>query len=201
MSRSATDLPVRSNVAVFPSREGESLVWESLLNTSARVDTWRIIELISSSKIPFEAKVAWSAGTGTGSHAQISVARATRLCVFARALHIEAANLGSQKNKVQVTVADGHCSSRNQHAVSGTISSKVTPIAIPPFAAHCHVEANDWRRLRQVDVRLRDGLGQVVGSWNGHRQPPAGILLGGAGSLELIAPLKMFYRVVFVLTL
>ena len=201
MTHLHTDLPVRAQSKVLCPRTDTSVPMSHLLDVGARAGTWRIIELFSRSGTPFEADVAWSAGAGVGSHAAITVAHAARLCVFARGLQVRVKNLGSTKNSVGVTVADGFSPTRNQYEVCGLSERRPVQMAIPPFADHFRVDLDDRRGLRRVQIRVRDGADQIYSHWIGLNQPDSGIPVGGAGSLELLLPPAHRYRVVFTLTL
>ena len=48
---------------------------------------------------PFEAELSWSAGSGTGARALLTVARASRVSVYARSLQLRARNLGPERNR------------------------------------------------------------------------------------------------------
>ena len=96
---SACELSSRSDGRDLPAW-ADSLKLLPLLNAEAPGADWRIVEAFSRSGLPFELSLAWSSGGGAGARAHITVARAARVCVFARNLRIEAGNLADAINDV-----------------------------------------------------------------------------------------------------
>src|SRR5690349_16408249 len=78
-----------------------------LLQAEAERDTWRLVELWSLSGLPFDVELQWSAGSGAGASALVTVSRAARVSIFARSLRVSASNPTATTNRVAVTVADG----------------------------------------------------------------------------------------------
>lgn len=181
----------------------QQLEYVSLLNAEALEDTWRIIEAFSRHGNPFELEVQWAAGTGSGSKARVTVANATRVCVFARSLVVRVANLSVEENRVGVTIADGFAPSENQWEVTGFVDD-ITPaeIKIPPYARRLRVEVSDPDEAANTLVSLDDGLDVTRSSFVVADQPDSGVYVGGIHTVRLEIPANSTdFRIVFLLTL
>ena len=202
MSRSgATALTTRSDGKTLPAL-GESPKLEDLLDTEARQGAWRIVELFSVDGAPFEVELQWSSGSGAGASVRLTLARAGRVSVFARALRVRAANLSSEDNRVGVTVADGQAVTRNVLERSGDlVENAVQQLSVPPFAQGLCLELADASLLSGAEIRVYDGQGTLRSTTVGDQQPSAGVPLGGAGKLEILAAGATAYRVLFLLSL
>jgi hypothetical protein len=198
-----TRLSTRSDAAELPPVDpklGAKAV--EVLRGEAERDTWRIIEAFSGSGLPFDLELAWSAGSGAGAQAQITVARSTRVSVFARSVRIAATNLADKVNRVGVTVADGFAATRNRWEHRGHhVASATTVIPIPPFADTVLVDLADPVLLPQATVFVVDGIGVLRAAYPVDLQPPDGIPVGGAAVVELQVPADVDYRAVFHLSL
>ena len=170
-----------------------------LLVAEAGRDAWRIVELFSGSDLPFDAELAWSAGSGAGASARVTVARAARVAVFARSVRIAATNRADVVNRVGVPVADGFAATRNswEHAASHLA---VSTIPVPPFAESVRVELADPALSPLATVRVLDGLGAVVAAYPVDQQPALGVPVGGARALELDLAAPVSFRAVFTLS-
>ena len=170
-----------------------------LLVAEAGRDAWRIVELFSGSDLPFDAELAWSAGSGAGASARVTVARAARVAVFARSVRIAATNRADAVNRVGVTVADGFAATRNawEHAAAHVA---VSTIPIPPFAESVRVDLADPALAPLAAVRVLDGLGAVVAAYPVDQQPALGVPVGGARALELDLAAPVSFRAVFTLS-
>jgi len=185
----------------LPARDGELLL-KPLLNAESGRDAWRIIEVFSLSAAPFDLRLSWSSGGGSGANAKITVSRAARICVFARSLRIQAANLSDTENRVGVTVADGHTRTRNQWEVRGT-ATESTPegIEIPPFAERLRLDLSDPAYVTSAEIEVYDGQDILRSRTIASGQPSDGLPVGGAGKVEVTIPSSIDYRVVFTLSL
>jgi hypothetical protein len=195
-------LSTRSNAVELPAVDatvGTKLV--DVLRGEADRDAWRIVEAISIAGRPFELELAWSAGTGAGAQAQITVARSGRVSVFARSVQIRAANLVGSDNRVVVTVADGFAATRNQWEHRSQHVSGVSAIPVPPFAERVRVDLADPALMPLAAVRVRDGLDVVRATYPVDQQPVAGILVGSASAVELDLASATDFRAVFQLAL
>lgn len=186
-----TELTTRADQAELPARLQLAAVTlpgkpVELLNAEAEADTWRIVEVFSRTGLPFEVGLSWSSGTGSGAGAQVTVARATRICVFARSLRITATNLAKKLNRVGVTVADGFTPSRNTWEVPAVIGAGSTFEAeVPPFADSLGLDLADLAAVVTTQIRVHDALGDVRASYNAAFQPPNGVPVGGASKVEV----------------
>ena len=132
MARGA-EFPVQADAAVLSKREG-ALSFHSLLDTHAARGAWRMVELWSSDALPFEARVVWTGGGGGQRSAWVTVSRAARICVHARALAVRVANLGDRTGRVCLAVADGFAQTHNVWEWRGRVGAEPTPVPVPPFA-------------------------------------------------------------------
>lgn len=173
-----------------------------LLRAEACGGSWRIVEVYSSTGAPFEVTAAWSGGDGAGQEARLTVGRATRFSVYATSLSLRVANLSSAENRVGCTVSEGYCVSSNAFEVrtEGAGLSNVS-VPIPPFAARVRVDCEDRTLLPSVTLQLLDGQGALRADLAASTQPPEGLPLGGAATVQLAAPSGLKLRVHFSLTI
>ena len=173
-----------------------------LLTAEAQRDTWRIVEAFSGSGLPFDLELQWSAGSGTGARALVTVARSTRISLFARSVRISATNLTAEPNRAGVTVADGFAPTRNQwEHRAAHVSGVPSPIPTPPFAETVRVDLADPSLSPLATVRILDGLGTLRATYPLLDQPAGGISVGGASALELDLAADIAFRAVFHLSL
>ncbi len=199
---SACELSSRSDGRDLPAWT-DSLKLLPLLNAEAPGADWRIVEAFSRSGLPFELSLAWSSGGGAGAKAHITVARAARVCVFARNLRIEAGNLADATNRVGVTVADAYAVTENQWEVTGQLADQGTTaeIEVPAFARRVRLELADPAQLPTTTLRLYDGQNTLRAAIPGDKQPPVGVPVGGARTVEIAAGGATAWRAVFTLSL
>jgi hypothetical protein len=195
------ELTTRSDQADLPAYV-DALKLQSLLDAESTLDTWRIVEVFSRTGAPFEVELAWSAGSGSGAVAKVTVARSARICIFARSLRIRAGNLSSVVNRVGVTVADGYGQTRNQweHRETSPDQGVVQEVPIPPFARTLRLEVADPTQLPGSTIKVFDGESTLRSTVAGATQPQSGVPVGGAGKVEVEAGATA-YRVVFTLAL
>ena len=174
-----------------------------LLKAEAELDTWRIVDLFSRTGLPFDVDLHWSAGSGAGARASISVARCARVAIFANSLRILAANQAGSPNKVAVTIADGYAATRNQWEIAGRHFAAQSPkaIPIPPFSDFLRLDLADPALAPGAEVRILDAFAVVRAKYTVDQQPPSGIPLGGAGSIELALASDVDFRAVYHLSL
>lgn len=196
-------LSTRSNALELPPFDptvGPKLL--DVLRGEADHDTWRIVEAISISGRPFELELGWSSGSGSGARAQITVARSTRISVFARSVQVRAANLSTDENRVVVTVADGFAMTRNQWEHRARhLSTGISSIPVPPFADNVRVDLADPTLLFFATLRLVDGEGVVRTALPLDLQPLDGLPLGGVQTIELDLAVDLDFRAVYHLSL
>jgi len=186
VARCDTDLSTRSDQAELPPVPDGSTVSKlvGLLTSEANADAWRIVEVFSRSSLPFEVHLSWSSGSGSGAGAKVTVAHSTRICVLARSLRVEAANLAPKANRVGITVADGFAPTRNQWEVRGDVVEGAPFEAdVPPYAETCRVELGDLNVVPNTLIGLRDALGNIRAVYNAALLPFSGIPVGGAASV------------------
>jgi hypothetical protein len=198
---SAIALTTRSDSKALPAFQ-EAPSFSELLDTEARHGAWRIVELFSVDGAPFEVELSWSSGSGAGASARLTVARAGRISVFARALRVRAANLSSSENRVGVTVADGHAVTRNVLEVTGQLGDNASEkLTLPPFASAVCLELADAVLLPGAEIRVYDGQGTLRSTTTGDEQPSTGVPLGGASKVEVSSGSACAYRALFHLAL
>jgi hypothetical protein len=194
-------LSTRSNALELPAFDlklGAKPV--ELLRGEASCDTWRIVEAFGA--LPFDLELAWSSGTGAGAGAKVTVARAARVSIYARSLHLVALNLADKANRVGVNVADGFAATRNRWEHRGRhLASQTSLIPVPPFADTVQVSLADPYLWLLSTVYVHDALGQLRAGYPIDVQFDGGIPIGGATAFELVVPADVDYRAVFHLSL
>jgi hypothetical protein len=198
---SPTALTTRSDGKTLPAM-GEAPKPEDLLDTEARRGAWRIVELFSTDGAPFEVELSWSSGSGAGASARLTIARAGRVSVFARALRVRAANLSDAENRVGVTVADGQAATRNVLEVTGELGENATQgLEVPAFAHSVTLELADHALLAGASLRVLDGQGTLRSTTAADEQSSGGVPIGGASKVEIQAAAACAYRAIFHLAL
>ena len=196
------DLSVRSDRVTF--RGARDAGWKTVLHSEGETDAWRIIEASSADGRPFELELYWTAANGAGANAKVTVAHATRICVFCRTVRVRSKNLDAKRNDIGVTIADGYAETRNQYEVRGdalideTSEMDDNPLKfrIPPFARRFHISTTDPDNSGHVITR--DGLGRRRSHTYLSKQPDQGIPVGGACEIEMwVGPYD--FRIVFEL--
>lgn len=167
MARQSTDLAGRSAAVPLTAWNGSSEpVWETLLaSTHAHCSAWRVIDLFATGpRLPWRAEVSWGAGGAAGQIVQLSIARATRVCVFASSLLIRAQNWSQQKHTVTAAVADGFDPTRNQLEFQDDVDAGFpVEIAIPAFADRLHVEVANRAIAGTTEIHQWDAAGNDTG--------------------------------------
>lgn len=197
-----TDLSVRNGKKPLSARAvGSALSYVELGAGQACESAWRVVEVWSSSDLPFAVRLAWTAGDSAGQKAQITVARSTRIGVYAQWVSVEAANLVDTSNTVASAIADAFLPTHNQWEETGVAVAGVTQtIAIPPFADRVRLELSDPSLLGSTTLSFYDGFSSVVGVTQGDAQPDSGIPVGGARRLDLtVASNNSNFRIIFSL--
>lgn len=189
------DLSVRADRATLaPSSEAG---WADVLQAEGETDAWRIVELSSAHGRPFDVELRWSSANGSGSIAHVTVARAARVCMFARTVVVRVKNLAALPNAVGVTIADGYAETRNQLEVRGDAQGE-GPVAIrvPAFARTVWFEVADPED-REALIWTVDGEGKARGVTRLGEQPDNGVPVGGAGELWFWPARPQAFRAVF----
>ncbi|MFM7203296.1 MAG: hypothetical protein ACKO6N_21115 [Myxococcota bacterium] len=99
-----------SEVKVFQAGAKGLLLKAQVNGCSPRPD-WHMIECASLSRIPFDLHLKWCAVSGGMHEVDITVSRGTRLSLYCSMLELYVKNLGTEKNEVMVTLAEGTSSS------------------------------------------------------------------------------------------
>ena len=150
---------------------------------------WRIVELVSQSGKPFEAKLGWTAGQGGNLKAKITVARATRVGLFCRSLDVRVANLDAESNRVSGVVAPARSfvQTRNQYEVRGSSAphAALVEIPIPPFAERLHFYVTDYLNLSSWGIAVTDAQGTLRSFTTADTIPDTGITIGGAALIQV----------------
>jgi hypothetical protein len=194
----AADLPPLAAVAAGHVAPTTKVV--QLLDAEAELDTWRIVEVFSRSLAPFDVDLSWSAGSGSGATAKVTVTRSARICLFARSLRVAAANLSAAANRVGVTVGDGFAVTENVYEVRGR-GEGLQDVQVPPFARRARLDMSDDSVLALSKLRILDGLGALRAVVVGSNQPDDGVPLGDAGIVQVEPRSQVDWRVVFTLSL
>ena len=190
MSRRPTSLATRSNrltLAGWASGQQDK-EWQTLLDTEAPAEDWRLVELFSASDRPFEAELVWASGTGSGGRVLLTVSRSTKACVVARSLRVRAANLHGEENRVSVNVAEpsGFVGTTNVYEEPFTIpASESVSLELPPMARRVRVEVSDPDQAKTLAVKLLDGQAQLRSQLPSDALPAEGLYLGGSHQLQL----------------
>ena len=198
----SSELSCRSDGRDLPAWNAE-LKLINLLDADASAADWRIVEVFSRTGLPFELLLVWSAGGGAGAEARITVARAARICVFARGLRVQAGNLADAINRVGVTVADAYAVTENQWEATGeTLDHGTTAdVPVPPFARRVRVEMADATLLPTTTLKVYDGQSTLRSTVAADKQPPEGVPVGGARTVQVAASGATAWRAVFTLSL
>lgn len=174
----------------------------SLVRGEAGQASWRLVEAVTESALPFELHLEWSSGNGGPRSAKVTVSSACRVCVFARTLNVSAVNLSNDENQVAVAIADALLPTQNQYEYRGaTVQLTEVDLEIPPFATHLRVELVDPSHLSSLNIRICDGTETLCGMTAGDTQPDRGIPLGGARAVQLHSPHAEEFRAIYTLAL
>ena len=183
---------------------------QTVLSTESRAGAWRLLEVFSIPGVAFELSLSWSAGSGNGARASITVPHSTRVCVFARSILVQARSLGEAENRVGVTVADGFIPTRNTFEVRGQtvggafgegtlnpdlpgdadidvdVETKgVVELPRPPFGQRVRVQLGSLSAVPGSAVELRGADGRLFATIPAELAATFGVPLGGAARMFL----------------
>lgn len=173
----------------------------------AQLGYWRLLEVWSLDGRPFQLSLDWTGGGGGGQSALITVARATRVCIFARGMTIRAANLSTAgTNRVAFTTADliAPVPTNNVFEVVAVEPPGGVPLSftIPPYAVRCRIETSTVASLAATDVEVVDGSSNVISKFFANTQPSEGFFCGGqVATLRVTPPAGVRARITFHLAL
>ena len=172
---------------------------------------WRVIEVFSESRLPFQAEVTWSAGGGGNLRAHLTVSRGTRVAVFARTFTVRVANLSDAENTVSGVVADAdtfvqthnQLELTGQHDGNDLAGAQSSELEVPFFARHLHVYLHgEGLDPALWGVRVYDGQNILRSSTPVSTIPSGGLEVGGARKVELYSGSQAgVWRAVFTLAL
>ena len=207
-------LALSSRFETLPAWDGTSaLSFQRLLSGQSgcgpgQGGKWRVIELVSSSGRPFEAHLSWTVGNGSNLKAMVTVARGSRIGLFARSVDVRAANLSSAENKVTAIVADSasFVQTHNQYELRGLNDNDMpysAELTIPPFATRLSVYTTDSTSdLAGWYISVFDGQDTLRTFLSLDQQPDGGVEVGGAGRMTLFTSGEVAaWRAVFTLSL
>jgi hypothetical protein len=174
---------------------GEPTLWTSLLQTAAGCAAWRLLEL--SGDRPFDLEASWSAGDATGLSVTCTVARSTRLCLYATSLDLRIRNRSATAGKVSVIIVDTFLPTENVHQTDGDATAG-TAVSILPAAVSLRLELANADGLPDARLRLLDPDGTVRADLSAASQPSSGVTVGGAASVEVVSPQSRWRLLTFL---
>ena len=157
----------------------------------------RIIEVGSRGGKPFRARIGWTLSGGVGGQYQITTSFAARVCIVARTLTIDAANLSSSPHEVTALVADGMLPTSNVFEVEHETAPASETVPIPAGARTVRLDASvsgasGW-------LRLLNGNGNPIARRDIADIPAGGLVVGGASTVVVTCSAPC--RVVFELSI
>ena len=193
----ATELSVRAEHTHLPAG-AESV--RSLIAEAGRA-RHRLVELQGTA--PFDAALRWSAGSGLGNAVRFSLARAGRICFFARTVQLHLSDRSGLDQDVSVAVSDGSSRTHNVLDQIGTGDGSWQRFAVAPFALAVRADTHDRSKRSTARLRLVDAAGLPFATLRINELPDAGLPVGLAHSVELRVPLQgpMRFRLAFDLAL
>ena len=195
-----TRLSVRAEaVRLQPAPPGQEPAWTPLLAAEAHAAAWRLVEASSRDAQPFDLELAWSAGDGSGAAARISVATASRVCLFARHLQIRGRATGPSEARVALHVADvdGFAPTDNVWSVTLPAGEVAT---VPPFARTVRADVADGALADDAFLVL-DGPAGTLAEVRLDRQPSAGVPVAGVTGVSVRTARPAVVRLCFHLHL
>lgn len=193
------DFALRSGRKALPALGGGDPTYEELFDQQGEVDEWRLVTLQSLTGLPFNARLTWGSGRVSGFHALLTAAPGARVCVFCRALKIEAANLAPAANTVIAAVPDGFAVTSNVYEVRSGQTATEDEVEPPPFARSVRLDLEADTAYATSYLKLKDAGGTGRAHLYANAQPDQGLPVGGAGSVSVWATSS--YRLVFHLHL
>ncbi|MCP4810540.1 MAG: hypothetical protein GY884_34845 [Proteobacteria bacterium] len=191
-------LSVRSTSLALPG--GGSLV--ELLRGEDRRSAWRVVDLYGDA--PFEARLRWTAAAGLGPEVLLTVARGTRICVFARSVSVEARSLIAGEVAAGVNIGDSSDATptRNVLEVFGQLAEELDSVqpVTTPVASFAQTVRIDGQEPSLVLELLTSG-GGVLAKAGLADQPPQGLPLGSASRVRVSAEVAAPFRLVFGLAI
>ena len=195
-----TRLSVRAEAARLPPTQAQTdASWTRLLSAEAHASAWRLVEASSRDSVPFDLELAWSAGDGSGATARISVASASRVCLFARHLQIRGRAVSPAEARVALHVAD-----IDGFAPTANVWSIVAPagevVLVPPFARAVRADVAEGALADDAFLVL-DGPVGTLAEVRLDRQPSAGVPVAGVTGVSVRTARPAVVRLCFHLHL
>lgn len=194
------DFDKRSGSATLRALSGSpSYSSTAILNQQAGGDAWRLVHAYSKSNLPFQLRLRWSTGENSGLEAQITVPRAIRTCIYARALEVHAANLAPEANSVIVVAPTGYADTHNVFEATGPQSIAEQLVTVPPFATRLRLDLEQDTAYSTSHLRVVDASGTTRAHVFGNSQPEQGLPLGSAREVYVNATAS--WRITYFLQL
>lgn len=170
----------------------------ALFSGSAEVPAWRLIHLGSDSNLPFEVQITWD---GEPFPLRVTVPLATFVCVWAKELRIDVTTQTLVPNKVSVRVDDASMVTENVWESRSNGAVLAHSFVVGRHARAVRVECDDVSLYAGMVITLTDQAGTVLGEVAGNTQPPGGIPLGTAVSVDVTVGAPSNLRAILYLNL
>lgn len=172
-----------------------------ILAASGMCQGWRMIEAWSEGGKPWELRLKWTLGNGSGTQARLSVSSAVRVSVFAEDIQLDAVNRSSASNPVAAAVVDGQVPSCNVYDEWTTCDGvNAVTLEVPPFAQRFDLQLQERLWLASTQVKLMGGLGEHI-ELRGDSIPSSGLAVGSIDSIQVLTSTRMQLRAIFYLSL
>jgi len=199
-----SDLPVaheRLTLTAFDGLSPSNDDFRFVLHPTGRACDWRLIEAASSTGLPFELKLGWSAGAAMATEARVTIGGFGRVCLLCRALKIEAANLVNETNTISVAVVDASLGTTNVWELCVACDG-VSPVEIsrPAWAHTAQIGLSDRSLIPDTTVSLFDAQLVLRAQHSLKWVPPMGLPLGATRKMQILTPEPARVRVLFSLS-
>lgn len=196
------NLPPSGTVGVV-GEEKDVLVAVQCNENGRNTSKWRTIDLYSNEDLPWEAEVGWTGGMAGKRKAFITVARTTRVSVFASSLAVKGKSLSSLPVTAWAAIADGSTDNENEYSVRGEFiaATHTATLPVPPFAKYVRLELDTESEYPLSSIALIDGWGVTRNTTRGDRQPAPGLPVGDSQSVTITTTNSVKWRVTFILNL
>ena len=196
-------LSVRSTS--LPLAAGDSFT--ELLRGEDCASVWRVLDLYGDA--PFEARLRWTAAAGLGPDVLLTVARGTRVCIYASSVSVEGRSLVEGPVSAGVNIGDSSDATptRNVLEVQGAVAQneleQLVPFVVPvaSFAQTARLDGSDGAALGGLVLELLSHTEDVLAHVPYGDQPERGLPLGSASFVRVSASQATGFRLVFGLAL
>jgi hypothetical protein len=171
---------------------------------------WRVVELFSDERTPWEAQIGWSGGMAGKRKAYVTVVQNTRVCIHAASLDVKGKALTTTPCTAWAAIADGVVHTENEYSIRGEhispaagggASAGPTTIPVPPFARFVRLELATESEYALSAISLTDGWGLSRNQTRGDRQPNPGLPIGDSQTVTITTTNPVKWRVTFLLNL